>query len=102
MEIGNLFAIILFFYSALLANLNIKDKDLRWNWWFFVTLIFVCYKFFVPAYVFSQNFGLALFPSVAGSRDVLIVFLGRRFIFYIVPVSHWRELNNYLSVRLSR
>jgi hypothetical protein len=75
-ELGLLIALMLFFYSAFMASLKVKDKDLRWNWWFFTTLLFVCYKFFVPAYVFSENANVAMMPSVAAAREVLIVFFG--------------------------
>ena len=75
-ELGILFSLIVFSYSAFLATLNVKDKDLRWNWWVFCTLAIVGYKFIVPGYVFSQNYGEPMLPSIAASREILIVFFG--------------------------
>jgi len=75
-EIGLLFSIILFFYSAFIANFNVRDKDLKWNWWFFSTLFFIAYTFILPAYVFSINQDVAVLPSIMASREFLIAFIG--------------------------
>jgi len=75
-ELGILMSMSLFFYSSIVAGLYVKDKDLRWNWWFFATLFFIGYTFILPAYVFSQNIGVAMLPSVFASREFLIIFFG--------------------------
>jgi hypothetical protein len=75
-ELGLLLSITLFFYGAFVASLNVRDKDLKWNWWFFATIFFVAYTFILPAYVFSQNADVAMLPSVMASREFLIVFFG--------------------------
>jgi hypothetical protein len=75
-ELGLLLSIILFFYGAFVASMNVRDKDLRWNWWFFATMFFIAYTFILPAYVFSQNADVAMLPSVMASREFLIAFFG--------------------------
>jgi len=75
-ELGLLLSIILFFYSAFVASLNVREKDLKWNWWFFATIFFIIYTFILPAYLFSQNAGVAMLPSVMAAREFLIVFFG--------------------------
>ncbi len=76
-ELGLLFSMMLFFYGAIVASLNIHgEKDLKWNWWFFATIFFVIYTFFLPAYRFSVNASVAMLPSVMASREFLIVFFG--------------------------
>jgi hypothetical protein len=74
-ELGLMAAVGLFLYSAIVANLNIRDRDLRWNWWFFMTIGMVLYTFILPAYRFSVNAGVSMIPSVFASREFLIIFL---------------------------
>ena len=75
-EIGVLLSIILFFAAAVIAALNVKEKNLKWGFWFFSTLLFIGYTFIFPAYLFSTQIGVSMLPSVAASREFLIVFIG--------------------------
>ncbi|MBT8448580.1 MAG: hypothetical protein KJO69_02765 [Gammaproteobacteria bacterium] len=75
-ELGLLLAIMLFFYGAIVASLHIRNKDLKWNWWFFSTLFLVAYTFVLPGYVFSINADVPMLPSVLASRGYLIIFFG--------------------------
>lgn len=74
-ELGILFSLVLFFFSAFLAALNVRDKDLNWSFWFFSPIVFVCYTMVLPAYIFSSNNGVAMLPSVAACREFLAVFI---------------------------
>jgi len=75
-ELGILLALLLFFYSAVLAGLNVKSRDLNWSFWFFAPFIFISYTMIIPAYTFSTNNGVAMLPSVAACREYLVVFIG--------------------------
>lgn len=75
-ELGILFSLFLFFYSSILAALNVREKDLNWSFWFFAPFFFISYTMIIPAYVFSTNNGVAMLPSVAACREYLIVFIG--------------------------
>jgi hypothetical protein len=75
-ELGLLLAMMLFFYAAIVASLHVRDKDLRWNWWFFTTIFLIAYTFVLPGYVFSVNADVAMLPSVLASRGYLIIFFG--------------------------
>ncbi|NRP36353.1 hypothetical protein XMD579_001166 [Marinobacterium sp. xm-d-579] len=74
-EVGLLLTMILFCYSALVAALNVKEKNLGWSKWVFTTLIFVGYTFVLPAYQFSANANVSMLPSMMASREFLIVFI---------------------------
>jgi hypothetical protein len=74
-EVGFLLTFILFGYSALVAALNVKEKNLRWSFWVFTTLLFVAYTFVLPAYQFSVNAGVSMLPSMMASREFLIAFI---------------------------
>lgn len=74
-EVGFLFLFGLFAYSALVAALNVKEKDLRWSWWVFATFAFVGYTFVLPGYQFAQHTGVSMVPSIFASREFLIVLL---------------------------
>ena len=73
-ELGLLLSLGLFVYSALLSALQVRARDLRWNWWFFATLAFIAYTFFLPAWLFSQNASVPVLPSIMASREFLIIF----------------------------
>ena len=75
-ELGLLMAMILFFYGAIVASLHVRDKDLKWNWWFFTTVLLVAYTFVLPGYVFSVNANVSMLPSVLAGRGYLIIFFG--------------------------
>ena len=75
-ELGLLLAMMLFFYGAIVASLHIRDKDLKWNWWFFCTLFLVAYTFVLPGYIFSINADVSMLPSVLAGRGYLIIFFG--------------------------
>ena len=75
-ELGLLLAMILFFYGAIIAALHVRDKDLKWNWWFFSTIFLVAYTFVLPGYVFSVNANVSMLPSVLAGRGYLIIFFG--------------------------
>ena len=75
-ELGILLALLLFFYSAVLAGLNVKSRDLNWSFWFFAPFIFISYTMIIPAYTFSTNNGVAMLPSVAACREYLVIFIG--------------------------
>lgn len=68
-ELGSLFLMLLFAYSALLTALNVRDSDLRWSWWVLSTIVFICYAMLVPAFVFSANTGAPALPSIMSTRD---------------------------------
>lgn len=68
-ELGSLFLMLLFAYSALLTALNVRDRDLNWSWWVLSTLFFISYAMLVPAFVFSANTGAPALPSVMSTRD---------------------------------
>lgn len=74
-ELGFLSLLSLFAYSALVASLNVKERDLRWSWWVFSTLAFVGYTLVLPGFLFSQHTGVSMLPSVFASREFLIAFL---------------------------
>lgn len=75
-EIGLLLAMMLFFYGAIVASMHIRDKDLKWNWWFFSTILLVAYTFVLPGYVFSLNADVPMLPSILASRGYLVIFFG--------------------------
>jgi len=75
-ELGILFSLILFLYSSFLAALNVRDKDLKWTFWMSVTILFLCFAFILPGYIFSNNIGVSMMPSVAASREFLIALIG--------------------------
>ncbi|GGF62858.1 O-antigen ligase family protein [Alteromonas lipolytica] len=75
-ELGLLMSLSLFLYSALMSAVQIRRADLRWNWWFFATLCFIAYTFFLPAWLFSQNANVPVMPSIMASREFLIIFFG--------------------------
>lgn len=75
-EIGILLSIVLFFGASFLAAVNVRERDLNWSFWFFLTILFVVYTFIFPAYLFSIQIGVPMLPSVAASREFLIVFIG--------------------------
>lgn len=68
-ELGSLFLVLLFAYSALLTALNVRDRDLNWSWWVLSTLVFISFAMLVPAFVFSANTGAPALPSVMSTRD---------------------------------
>lgn len=74
-ELGLLSALTLFAIGAVLTALNIKDKDLRWSWWVFTTLLFLAYTFVLPGFLFSQNANVAMLPSILAAREFLVVLL---------------------------
>ncbi|MGB0465965.1 MAG: O-antigen ligase family protein [Pontibacterium sp.] len=74
-ELGLLFALTLFAAGATITAFNVRDKDLRWSWWVFATLVFVAYTFILPAVLFSQNAGVPVAASIFASREFLVVFL---------------------------
>ncbi len=74
-ELGLLITFILFAYSALVASLNVKDKNLNWSTWIFFTLALVGYTFVLPGYQFSSHVGVSMLPSIMASREFLIVFI---------------------------
>jgi len=75
-EVGVLLSLVLFFAAAVIASLNVKEKNLKWGFWFFSTLLFIGYTVIFPAYLFSVQLGVPMLPSVAASREFLIVFIG--------------------------
>jgi hypothetical protein len=75
-ELGLLLAMSLFFYAAFVASLNVRDRDLKWNWWFFSTLFLIAYTFVFPGYVFSINHDVSMLPGVLASRGYLVIFFG--------------------------
>lgn len=75
-ELGLLLAMMLFFYGAIVAGMNLKSRDLKWNWWFFSAIFLVAYTFVLPGYVFSINVDVAMLPSVLAGRGYLIIFFG--------------------------
>lgn len=75
-ELGILLSLLLFFFSSSLAALNVRDRDLKWSFWFFAPFFFISYTMIIPAYTFASNQGVAMLPSVAACREYLIVFIG--------------------------
>lgn len=75
-EIGILFSLLLFFFSALISALNVRNKDLNWSFWFFTPFLFISYTMIIPAYTFATNNDVAMLPSIAACREFLIVFIG--------------------------
>lgn len=74
-ELGLLAALTLYIFGALVAALNVRAADLRWNWWFFVPLVFIAYAVVLPAYLFSTNTGVAMVPSLLASREYLVIMI---------------------------
>lgn len=75
-EIGILFALLLFFYGAIVASFATPSRDLGFSIWFFVPLGFLVYIMVVPSYQFSKNAGVSMLPSVAASRHYLFLLIG--------------------------
>ena len=74
-EVGFLFAIGLFLYSAVLASLNVRSKTLKWSFWVFTVILFLAYIMVLPAYLFASHTGVAMLPSVLASREFLIAII---------------------------
>jgi len=62
------FTVILFFYGAILAGLNVRENDFNWSVWFFGPLVFAAYILIAPAITFSINTGVSPIPSIAAGR----------------------------------
>lgn len=75
-EIGILLSLILFIGTSGLVAFNVKERDLNWSFWFFSTFLFFIYSCVLPAYLFSVQVGVPMFPSFAASREFMIVFIG--------------------------
>ena len=75
-ELGILISIGLFFTASITAALAVRDRDLNWSWWFFLTLAFVVYSVVLPGLVFSSSFNAPALPSILASREFLGVFIG--------------------------
>lgn len=74
-ELGLLFALILFVYSAVVVALNDKRPCLGWNKWFFVPLGLIVYAMILPGYLWATNTGATILPSIMASREFLIILI---------------------------
>jgi len=75
-EVGLLCSIILFLIGSIYSSLNVKENNLNWSFWFFTTLLMVGFTFILPGYVFAQNTGASMLPSVFAGREFLAIILG--------------------------
>lgn len=75
-ELGILISIGLFLAASFTAAVVVRDQDLKWSWWFFLTLVFVGYSVILPGFVFSSSFDAPALPSILASREFLGVFIG--------------------------
>ena len=74
-ELGLLLSLGLFVYSALLSALQVRARDLRWNWWFFATLAFIAYTFFpagLAVFAKCQCTGITQYYGLPGISDYFL------------------------------
>lgn len=74
-ELGILFSLVIFIYGALVASLNCRENDLAWNRWIFGSVIFLCFTFILPGYLWGNYNHVSILPSIASSREFLISIL---------------------------
>lgn len=74
-ELGLLLALLLFFYSAILAAINDRRPHLDWSKWVFVTLGIILYVMMVPAFLWANHTGAPMLPSVLAAREILIILI---------------------------
>lgn len=74
-ELGFLFLLMVFLYTATLAAVSQKNKDISWNLWFFSMFVFLAYVMVFPAYLFSLHTGAPIAPSMMASREFMGMFL---------------------------
>jgi len=75
-EVGVFLSILLFFFGAIASAFLVTDKNLKWSWWFFATIVFISYFMIVPGYVFHYHTGASALASIAASREFLAVIIG--------------------------
>lgn len=75
-ELGILISLLLFVGGAFAAAYMVRKKDLKWSWWFLLTICFVVYSVILPGYVFSSQTGYSTLPSIFASREFIGIVIG--------------------------